>query len=413
MRGMQVISALVRFFDLNSPALAPFVRVELARQSGYISAFAKMRKPMKSTTPTFVIELPLRVNDQQNRFLTQAFEFGRTLYNATLGTALGQLQRMRESKEWRETRDMPKGKKRSKRFSELQRTRGLTEYGLKTIANNHRKASGRNYIGAHEAQCIGRTVWRALEWYLFKDAGKPRFKSKSRGLNSIEGTDNREIMYKPECQAVVWRKQVLRLVNADTPYRKEALADPLDKSRSKRVKYCRIVRRTINGTKRWFAQICLEGQPPVRKIYAPQSEVVGIDPGPSQIAYPNLLNRNFVPGELNRAWVSDITYLPTPTGPSFLATFMDLGSRRILGWAIDTTMSTQLVLRAFNMAVRIRNAERISLDGTIVHSDRGTQYCSKLFQSRLNELNMRSSMSEVGQCWDNAPGEAIWSSLKR
>ena len=56
--------------------------------------------------------------------------------------------------------------------------------------------------------------------------------------------------------------------------------------------------------------------------------------------YPNLLNRNFVPGELNRAWVSDITYLPTPTGPSFLATFMDLGSRRILGWAIDTTMST-------------------------------------------------------------------------
>ena len=129
--------------------------------------------------------------------------------------------------------------------------------------------------------------------------------------------------------------------------------------------------------------------------------------------YPNLLNRNFVPGELNRAWVSDITYLPTPAGASFLATFMDLGSRRILGWAIDTTMSTQLVLRAFNMAVRIRNAECISLDGTIVHSDRGTQYCSKLFQSRLNELNMRSSMSEVGQCWNNAPGEAICSSLKR
>lgn len=240
---------------------------------------------MKATTPTFVIELPLRVNDQQNRFLTQAFEFGRTLYNATLGTALGQLQRMRESKEWRETRDMPKGKERSERFSELQRTRRLTENGLRTIANNHRKASGRNDIGAHEAQCIGRTVWRALERYLFKDAGKPRFKSKSRGLNSIEGTDNHEIMYKPERQAIVWRKQVLRLVDVDTPYRKEALADSLDKSRSKRVKYCRIVRRTINGKKRWFAQICLEGQPPVRKIYAPQSEVVGIDPGPSQIAY--------------------------------------------------------------------------------------------------------------------------------
>lgn len=76
-------------------------------------------------------------------------------------------------------------------------------------------------------------------------------------------------------------------------------------------------------------------------------------------------------------------------------------------------MSTQLVLRAFNLAVRILNAERISLAGTIAHSDRSTQYCSKLFQSRLNELNMRSSTSELGQCWANAPEEAIWSSLKR
>lgn len=211
-----------------------------------------MRKLMKATTPTFVIELPLRVNDQQNRFLTQAFEFGRTLYNATLGTALGQLQRMRESKEWRETRDMPKGKERSERFSELQRTRRLTENGLRTIANNHRKASGRNDIGAHEAQCIGRTVWRALERYLFKDAGKPRFKSKSRGLNSIEGTDNHEIMYKPERQAIVWRKQVLRLVDVDTPYRKEALADSLDGNlyhyRDKSGLECDAVIHCRNGT---------------------------------------------------------------------------------------------------------------------------------------------------------------------
>ena len=240
---------------------------------------------MPACTPTLVVELPLRVNDQQNRFLTQAFEFGRMLYNATLGTSLGRLQRMRESKAWREARDMPKGKERTKRFSELHRAWGLTENGLRTIANNHRKASGRNDIGAHEAQCIGRTVWRALERYLFKNAGKPRFKSKNRGLRSIEGTDNHEIMYKPERQAIVWRKQVLQLVDVDTPYRKEALSDPQDKTREKRVKYCRIVRRTLNGKTRWFAQICLEGNPPVRMIYAPQSEVVGIDPGPSQIAY--------------------------------------------------------------------------------------------------------------------------------
>ena len=240
---------------------------------------------MKSITPTFVVELPLRVNDQQNRFLTQAFEFGRTLYNATLGSALGRLQRMRESLPWRETRSMPKGKERSKRFSDQQKAYGLTENGLRTIANNHRKASGRNDIGAHEAQCIGRTVWRALERYLFLGAGKPRFKSYRQGLNSIEGTDNHEIMFKPERQAIVWRKQVLKLIIPDTDYFKEALADSVHPTQTKRIKYCRIVRRTLNGKKRWFAQICLEGMPPVRKIYAPQSEVMGIDPGPSGLAY--------------------------------------------------------------------------------------------------------------------------------
>ena len=157
---------------------------------------------MKSNTPTFVIELPLCVNDQQNRFFRQVFEFGRTLYNATLGSALGRLQRMRESLSWRQARSMPKGKERSKHFSDLQKAYGLTENGLRTIANNHRKASGRNDIGAHEAQCIGRTVWRVLER-----------------------------------QAIVWRKQVLKLIILDTSYFKEVLADPTVPTRTKRIKY--------------------------------------------------------------------------------------------------------------------------------------------------------------------------------
>lgn len=129
--------------------------------------------------------------------------------------------------------------------------------------------------------------------------------------------------------------------------------------------------------------------------------------------YPNLLNRDFSPGKLNRAWVSDITYLPTPNGTSYLATFMDLGSRRILGWAIDTKMTTELILKALDMAVQTRRQERLSVAGTLVHSDRGSQYCSQKFQGRLAQLNMRPSMSRSGNCWDNAPGESIWSSLKR
>lgn len=76
-------------------------------------------------------------------------------------------------------------------------------------------------------------------------------------------------------------------------------------------------------------------------------------------------------------------------------------------------MTTELILKALDMAVQTRRQERLSVAGTIVHSDRGSQYCSQKFQGRLAQLNMRSSMSRLGNCWDNAPGESIWSSLKR
>ena len=234
---------------------------------------------MRTSTPSYVVELPLRVDDQQNRFLEQAFEFGRTLYNATLGTALGRLQRMRETKEWRKARDLSKGRERTKAFHAIHRSFGLTEFGLVTIANNHRRASGRNDIGAHEAQNIGKTVWKALQRHLFKKAGRPRFKSFKRGLNSIEGSNNQEIMYKPKLGAIVWRKHAIKYMKPDTDYMKEALAS------DRKVKYCRIVRRSLNGVKRWFVQLVVEGLPPVRKVYAPKCEVVGIDPGPSRIAY--------------------------------------------------------------------------------------------------------------------------------
>ena len=79
-------------------------------------------------------------------------------------------------------------------------------------------------------------------------------------------------MYKPERGAIVWRKHVMPYMKLDTGYMKEALASDLH------VKYCRIVRRTLNGVKRWFVQLMVEGLPPVRKVYAPKCEVVGIDP---------------------------------------------------------------------------------------------------------------------------------------
>ena len=86
-------------------------------------------------------------------------------------------------------------------------------------------------------------------------------------------------MYKPERGAIVWCKHVMTYMKPDTGYMKEARAS------DRHVKYCRIVRRTLNGVKRWFVQLVVEGLPPVRKVCAPKCEVVGIDPGPSRIAY--------------------------------------------------------------------------------------------------------------------------------
>lgn len=242
---------------------------------------------MRATTPTFMVELPLIVSAKNWRFLLKCFGLGTMLYNGTLSVALGQYQHMCESREWREARKMEKGPERSRRFRQLREQHRLTEYGLMKVANDHRRASGRNDIGAHEAQRIGSTVWQAIERYMFGKGGRPRFKSSRRGLKSMEGKDNREIMYKPELQAIVWRKHVLPIKYKETPYLRQAFADPEAPSGRKKVKYCRILWRNIHGKRRWFAQIVLEGRPPIlsKRQYASTSEIMGIDTGPSGLTF--------------------------------------------------------------------------------------------------------------------------------
>ena len=122
----------------------------------------------------------------------------------------------------------------------------------------------------------------------------------------------------------------------------------------------------------------------------------------------NLLDRKFNVSQPNRYWVSDITYIWTATGWLYLATVMDLYSRRIIGWSMDTSMTRQLVMDALLMAVWRRKPDK----GLIHHSDRGSQYCSDDFQSLLKQYGMVCSMSRKGNCWDNAVMERFYRSLK-
>jgi len=131
----------------------------------------------------------------------------------------------------------------------------------------------------------------------------------------------------------------------------------------------------------------------------------------SKHSYPvaeNLVRRDFAVRGPNRIWASDITYIPTGEGWLYLATVMDLCTRKIVGWSMDKTMTTNLVVEALKMAIgRQRPAE-----GLIHHSDRGSQYASHEYQNKLKDNGMTCSMSRKGDPWDNAPAESFYSTLK-
>src|SRR5204863_1726408 len=123
----------------------------------------------------------------------------------------------------------------------------------------------------------------------------------------------------------------------------------------------------------------------------------------------NLLGRRFDQGEPNAAWSADITYVPTADGWLYLAVVEDLFSRMIVGWAMDATMESRLVVDALYMAVR----RRLPGAGLVAHSDRGSQYASDHYQQLLGRHGITCSMSRVAQCWDNAPVESFFATPKR
>jgi putative transposase len=128
----------------------------------------------------------------------------------------------------------------------------------------------------------------------------------------------------------------------------------------------------------------------------------------NRAAAENLLGRNFAVATTNRAWVSDITYVATSEGWLYLAVVLDLCSRRVVGWSMSSRLTVDLVLRALWMAVMVRKPAK----GLMFHSDRGSQYTSDGFGRALERCGMVQSMSRKGNCWDNAPSEAFFSSLK-
>jgi putative transposase len=128
-----------------------------------------------------------------------------------------------------------------------------------------------------------------------------------------------------------------------------------------------------------------------------------------QPVFDNVLDRDFDAAGPDQAYVSDITYIWTQEGWLYLAVFIDLFSRRIVGWSMSSRMKARLVTDALRMALWQRRPSA----GLIVHSDRGSQYASKAYRGLLKANAFVGSMSRKGDCWDNAVAESFFASLKK
>ena len=128
----------------------------------------------------------------------------------------------------------------------------------------------------------------------------------------------------------------------------------------------------------------------------------------SSVLIPNVLQRQFTVTRPNKAWVTDITYIRTWEGWLYLAVVMDLFSRKIVGWAVSSTIHREVVLDAITMAVRRRRPRQ-----ALIHSDQGTQYGCDAWRRFCRSNHLEPSMSRKGNCWDNAVAESFFSSLKK
>lgn len=125
--------------------------------------------------------------------------------------------------------------------------------------------------------------------------------------------------------------------------------------------------------------------------------------------YENLLKRDFKVDGPDQVWVSDITYIWTTEGWLFLATVIDLFSRKIVGWSMSESLKAGVAINALEMAIAARNPA----PGLIHHSDRGVQYACGDYQKVIKRTGMRPSMSRKGDCWDNSVAESFFSTLKK
>jgi len=246
----------------------------------------------KAKTPSFILELGLETDAHEEAELNKRFEAARQLYNACLDEAKRRLELLRQSKDFQEARSMPKSingksnKERTSAFKALNAKFGFREYDFHLYATKIRNSWIGNHIDSTTAQKLATRAFKAVQKVAFGIAKRVRFKGKNQ-LKSVEGkTNTTGIRYKAERLSlsaentgyVFWNGLKLKCII-------DANDEVVTHGLSHRVKYCRIVKRIFNGKDRFFVQLVLEDKPLVKEKNKPANNTVGLDIGPSTIAY--------------------------------------------------------------------------------------------------------------------------------
>ncbi len=236
----------------------------------------------KNTSESFVCEIPLRVTATQARILNARFEAARQMYNALLGEGMRRLKLMRQSRSYTQTREISgtdalRHDERVSLFKQARDTYGFSEFALSRYATQVRHSWLNEHLDAHTVQKLTKRAFNAVSRVAYGKAKKVRFKGK-RGLHSVEG--------KSQGSAIKWKDDQVVWSGISLPVVNDAFKDPvIAYGLTHRVKYVRLVRRVINGKDRFYAQLILEGKPYQKPEHTLGTEVVGLDIGPSTIAY--------------------------------------------------------------------------------------------------------------------------------
>lgn len=254
------------------------------------SSTLKTKRAYKTLKPSesFICELPLKETLEGDQVFHTALEAGRQLYNACLGEAKRRLKLVRQSEEYQQAQRMKKGDlHRTRRFREACQKYGFREYDLHTYVKGIHGSWIGEHIGSHMAQKLASRAFAAVEKLLYRKAKQVRFKGPNQ-LDSIEEKTNKTgLMWKGD-GVQLQGKWIPALINSSDPVVAYGL--------SKKIKYCRLVRRRIKGRERFFVQLVCEGRPLTlrerRQLQAPNGVAripvskgsMGLDIGPSSIA---------------------------------------------------------------------------------------------------------------------------------